>query len=382
MSRSDVTATVVVPTYNEGYNCRDLVRRLTDALPEEIAVEVLFVDDSTDSVTPEIIRQLTRGGPLTVRMIHREGAERSGGLAGAVTAGIRSARGRDVVVMDGDLQHPPELVPVLLAGLEDADVAVASRYCGEGDSSGLSSSWRRGVSRSSTTLAQACFPRRVGRVCSDPMTGFFALRRSAVELDRLRPRGFKILLEILARHDLRVTEVPFVFGVRGEGESKASWHNGVQFLYQMASLRMGRMSRFAAVGALGTIVNLALMAALMHGLDANYVLASVVAAEVSILHNFLMQERFVFRDLRRGSWRVRLTQFLVFNNLEALARVLLLVVLVEGSGIGAVLGQALLVALAFLGRFLFTSRVIYRPGRVRSASVVPEAVDAPMHNLR
>jgi len=124
------------------------------------------------------------------------------------------------------------------------------------------------------------------------------------------------------------------------------------------------------------------MAALMHGLDANYVLASVVAAEVSILHNFLMQERFVFRDLRRGSWRVRLTQFLVFNNLEALARVLLLVVLVEGSGIGAVLGQALLVALAFLGRFLFTSRVIYRPGRVRSASVVPEAVDAPMHNLR
>ena len=110
MLRSDVTATVVVPTFNEGRNCRDLVQRMAEALPEGAGVEVLFVDDSTDSVTPDIIRTLTLSGPLPVRMIHREGDERIGGLAGAVTAGIRAAHGRDVVVMDGDLQHPPELV--------------------------------------------------------------------------------------------------------------------------------------------------------------------------------------------------------------------------------------------------------------------------------
>lgn len=369
--------TVVVPTFNEGSNCAVLVRRLAAALDGRHDVEVLFVDDSTDGVTPRLLSALVASSTdLPVRSLHRSGSERSGGLAGAVTRGMTEARGELVVVMDGDLQHPPELVPALLAGLVEADLVVASRYAGDGDASGLSSSWRRAVSRSSTTLAQACFPRRVGRVCSDPMTGFFAFRRSAVDLTRLRPRGFKILLEVLARHDLRVREVPFVFGERSEGESKASWRNGLHFLHQMASLRMGRMSRFAAVGLLGTVVNLTVMWLLVGGLlDVGYVLASIVAAELSIVHNFLVQERYVFRDVRRGSWGRRLAQFLAFNNVEALARIPLLVLLVEALGTGAVAGQALLVAGAFVGRFLFTSRVVYRPQPAQSVPVAPDDVD-------
>jgi dolichol-phosphate mannosyltransferase len=372
-----VETTVIVPTFNEGGNVRELVRQLSAAFAGQDA-EVLFVDDSTDD-TPEIIRQVCLeqvGTGLPVSLIHREPAARSDGLAGAVTTGIRSSSGKHVIVMDGDLQHPPALAPHMTAQLQDADMVVASRYLGEGDASGLSSSWRRAVSSTSTTLAKACFPRRVAGVCTDPMTGFFAFRREAVDLTRLRPRGFKILLEILTRHDLRVVEVPFVFGERYEGESKASWRNGLQFLYQMASLRMGRMARFAAVGALGTVVNLTVMALLVHGVfDVNYVLASVVAAELSILHNFLMQERFVFRDMRQGRWFRRFAQFLGFNNLEALVRVPILVLLVEVLGLGAVLGQALLLAVAFVGRFLFTSRVIYRPRRhTRVAGL--EGVDA------
>jgi dolichol-phosphate mannosyltransferase len=374
-----VDTTVLVPTFNEGRNVRELVRQLQDALRGHDA-EVLFVDDSTDD-TPRVIRQVQveqSGQSLPVRLLHRQGAARVGGLAGAVRDGVGVTDADHVIVMDGDLQHPPALVPVLREGLQEQDLMVASRYCGEGDASGLSGSWRRAVSSTSTVLAKACFPKRVAGVCSDPMTGFFAFRRDAVDLDRLRPRGFKILLEILTRHDLRVAEVPFVFGERHGGESKASWRNGLQFLYQMASLRMGRMSRFAAVGALGTIVNLAVMALLVHGLiDVNYVLASVVAAEVSILHNFLMQERFVFRDVRRGSALRRGAQFFGFNNVEALVRVPFLVLLVEGIGIGAVSGQALLLAVAFLARFLFTSRVIYRPARVEPAPVIGDVVEAP-----
>jgi dolichol-phosphate mannosyltransferase len=242
------------------------------------------------------------------------------------------------------------------------DLAVASRYGGGGDASGLSSIGRRWVSGGSTLAAQACFPRRVGRVCSDPMTGFFCFRRSAVDLSRLRPRGFKILLEILARHDLRVRELPFSFGERAAGESKASWRNGVQFVYQMAALRMGRMSRFAAVGALGTVVNLAVMALLLGPFGFGYVAAAVVAAEVSILHNFLLQERFVFADLRDGVHRRgrRLAQHLAFNNLEALLRLPFLVLLVETMHLYALLAQALTLAVAFVARFLFASRVVYR----------------------
>ena len=354
--------TVIVPTFNEGANVRTLVDRLSAALRGR-SVEILIVDDSTDD-TPAQVRRVAATADLPVRLLHREGADRIGGLAGAVTAGIHASTSDFVVVMDGDLQHPPELVPDLLDAADDVDLAVASRYGGDGDSSGLSSGYRRWVSSGSTVIAQACFPRRVGRVCTDPMTGFFCFRRSSVDMTRLRPRGFKILLEILARHDLRVRELPFTFGDRLAGHSKASWRNGVQFIYQMASLRMGRMSRFAAVGALGTIVNLAVMALLVGGVtDLNYVVAAVVAAEVSILHNFLLQERFVFRDLRDGvhSWRRRLGQHLAFNNVEALIRLPFLVLLVETMHVYALLAQAVTLAIAFVARFLFVSRVVYRP---------------------
>jgi dolichol-phosphate mannosyltransferase len=356
--------TVIVPTYNEGANVQTLVDRLSAALRGR-SVEILIVDDSTDD-TPQQVTRAAAHAELPIRLIHREGTDRVGGLAGAVTAGIHASDSDFVVVMDGDLQHPPEMVAELRDAAEDVDLAVASRYGGGGDSSGLSSGYRRWVSSGSTVIAQACFPRRVGRVCTDPMTGFFCFRRSAVDMTRLRPRGFKILLEILARHDLRVRELPFTFGDRLAGDSKASWRNGVQFLYQMASLRMGRMTRFAAVGALGTIVNLAVMALLVGGVaDLNYVVAAIIAAEVSILHNFLLQERFVFRDLRDGvhRWPRRLVQHLAFNNAEALLRLPFLVLLVETMHVYALLAQAATLAIAFVARFLFVSRVVYRPHR-------------------
>jgi dolichol-phosphate mannosyltransferase len=281
-----------------------------------------------------------------------------------VVEGIRSASAEYVVVMDGDLQHPAGLVPDLLdkAIGDSSDLVVASRYVGDGDASGLTSFWRRAVSRTSTLLARGCFPRRIGRVCTDPLTGFFCVRRDALDLDRLRPRGFKILVEILACHDLRVAELPLRFGQRQGGESKASWQNGMHFLRQLVELRLGRKSRFAAVGALGTLVNVAAMWALMHLLALGYVVAAVGATEVAILHNFLMQERFVFGDLRaKGvrNWTSRLVQSLAFNNVETAVRIPVLILLVSGLGLYSVAMQAVTVALAFVARFAFVSRVVY-----------------------
>ena len=355
--------TVVVPTFNERGNVAELVRRLDEALEGRDA-EILFVDDSNDD-TAEVVHQVARTSTLPVRLMHREPGAREGGLAGAVTAGIAAARGAYVVVMDGDLQHPPELVPLLRDNADGVDMVVASRYVGAGDSSGLSSSWRRAVSSGSTLLARSCFPRRVGRVCTDPMTGFFCVRREAVHLDRLRPRGFKILLEILARHDLAVAEVPFAFGERNDGESKASWRNGAQFLYQMAALRMGRMSRFAAVGALGTILNLLLMWLLLRETSLHYLPAAVIATEVAILHNFVLQERFVFNDLRdnRHRWWTRLLHSMLYNNADTLARLPALAFLVEVLAFPSVLAQGITLAVAFLARFIFVSTVVYRPRR-------------------
>ncbi len=366
-SRLDVT--VVVPTFNEGANVVPLVTRLCAALRGRSA-EIVVVDDSTDD-TPEQVSRAAVWAELPVRMIRREPAERVGGLSGAVSAGILASDSDFVVVMDGDLQHPPELVPALRDAVGHGDLSVASRYAGDGRPSGLACTYRRWVSRSSTLIVQACFPRRVGRVCTDPMTGFFCFRRSAIEMSRLRPRGFKILLEILARHDLRVRELPFTFAERLAGESKASWRNGVAFVHQMVNLRMGRMSRFAAVGALGTLVNLGAMALLVNGpLEVGYVLAAVVAAEVSMLHNFVLQERFVFSDLRDGAyrWPRRLAHHLAFNSVEALIRLPLLILLVETVHVWAVLAQGITLAVAFVARFLFASRVVYRSPRSEPAA--------------
>ena len=382
-----IDTTIVVPTFNEGGNVAELVRRLARARERMgVAVEVLFVDDSTDD-TPAIIEEVAHQAAIPVRLIHRRGPDRVGGLSGAVTRGIREAHGAYVVVMDGDLQHPPEMVPALrhTASAESADVVVATRYCGNGDAAGLSSSWRRRVSSSSTMLARALFPRRVGGRCTDPMTGFFCVAKASIDLASLQPRGFKILLEILARQDLTVREVPFVFGQRLAGDSKASWRQGAAFLRQLTELRLGRVLRFGSIGTIGLVLNLAVMALLV-GIDANYVVASLVATELAIVSNFLLQEHFVFADSRAGSltWRQRAAQSFVFNNLEHLVRVPFLIALVELAGVPSIPVQALTLAVAFAGRYLFVTRVIYRSGpasaAVAAGSVAPVA--APEAELR
>lgn len=356
------TVSVIVPTFNEAPNVAELVNRVAGAVDRLGSVELIFVDDSTDD-TPDVIRRVALDADIPVRLIHRDVPE--GRLGGAVVAGLKAASGEWCVVMDGDLQHPPEMIPVLVERGEigDADVVVASRYCGDGSADGLSGGVRRLVSSGSTLVTKSMFPRRL-RDCTDPMTGFFALRRDRIDLDGLRPRGFKILLELLARQPLRVVEEPFVFAERHAGESKAGLAEGLRFLLQLAALRCGRMSRFAIVGAVGAVLNLLLMAVLLAA-DVHYLAAAIIATEITIVTNFVMTEAWVFRDLR-GEARprsIRFLQFFAFNNVEALVRLPFLVLLVETMGLGELLAQALTLMLAFVLRFVFVSRVIYRPRR-------------------
>jgi len=204
-----------------------------------LRLEVLFVDDSEDH-TPDTIRAVADRCSRTVAVIHRPPGERHGGLGGAVVAGMRAARSEWICVMDADLQHPPELLGALLAEARrsNADVVVASRYCPGGDV-GDFSALRAALSRGSGLLAQAMFPGRL-RAVSDPLSGFFLIRRAAVDLADLRPRGFKILLEILVRGGpMRTSEVPFRFGERYAGESKASLREGVRYLRRLVELRLG-----------------------------------------------------------------------------------------------------------------------------------------------
>src|SRR5690242_10792797 len=213
-TRTHGAVSVVVPTRNESGNVSLLVSRLATAL-EGLDAQVIFVDDSDDG-TPHEITAAARESNVPVRLHHRQGTERTGGLGGAVVAGLRLVESPWAVVMDGDLQHPPELVPRLVevAELDAVDVVVASRHVDGGAADGLANGARVMVSDLSTRLAKLFFPGRL-RGVSDPMSGFFLLRPAAFDLDTLRPNGFKILMELLVRtRGIRKREVPFVFGER------------------------------------------------------------------------------------------------------------------------------------------------------------------------
>ena len=350
---------VVVPTFNEAPNVAELVRRVALAV-RDIEAEIVFVDDSTDD-TPAVIRQVAATAPLPVRLIHRESP--TGGLGGAVVAGFKAAESDVCVVMDGDLQHPPEDIPALLHRHRrgDVDLVVASRYVGDGDAGGLADRSRVLVSRGSTLLTKAMFPIKL-RDVTDPMTGFFLVDRRAIDLDTLRPRGFKILLEILARKVMRVAELPFRFADRHAGESKASFAQGLHFLAQLTALRFGKMSLFAIIGGLGAIANLVIMWALIR-FGVEYVTAAIISAEVTIIANFLAQERFVFHDMRgsatSGVW-TRFAKAALFNNLELVVRIPVITLLVHTWHISSVIAAGITLLVAFVVRFVFNSLVVYR----------------------
>ena len=365
-----IDVTIIVPTFNEAPNVVPLLERIA-AATASMRASVIFVDDSTDD-TPAVITAAALTASIPVRLIHR--AVATGGLSGAVLEGFAASTTDWCLVMDGDLQHPPELIPVLAetASTGDFDIVVASRYIGGGTADGLSSRLRRTVSTSGTTLTRAMFPKRL-RDCTDPMTGFFLLRRSTVDLSTLRPMGFKILLEILARQTLKVAEEPFLFGARAAGTSKANLAQGLHFLRQLFALRFGKMSVFAIVGGIGAVANIAIMALLTH-VGMSYIVAAIIAAEATIVGNFVLLERFVFADMRedgKGVWK-RLLQSVAFNNAEAAIRIPILYLMVSGLHIGSVIAATITLAAAFVVRFVFHSRVVYAP---RKVSTVAPSVD-------
>jgi len=233
---------LVIPTFNEAANIAELLARLAAAIPAQVPAEVIFVDDSTDD-TPAVIAEAAKFSRFTVSVLHRDAP--AGGLGGAVTMGLREATAPWIVVMDADLQHPPALVPALVAAGQRAvaDLVVATRYAGGGSRAGLDGGFRRFASGGTTFLAKTVFLRHL-RGISDPMSGFFAVRAAVLDTTVLRPLGYKILLELIVRCDIRkVTELPYEFQDRFAGQSKANLSEGLRFFRHLLILRLARPGR-------------------------------------------------------------------------------------------------------------------------------------------
>lgn len=225
---------VIVPTYNERETLPRLLERLR-GVARDLPLEVVVVDDNSPDGTGVLAEELGRSfaPELSVTVVHRPG---KGGLSSAVLDGVRVARGDCITVMDADLSHPPEMLPHLVKAIEEGyDIAIASRYVPGGGVQRWPL-WRRVVSAAATALARTA----LGLSVCDPLSGFFAARRSILEGRPFLALGYKLLLEVLARSPgARVTEVPYTFVERQGGESKLTLRELWDFLMLLEKLRRG-----------------------------------------------------------------------------------------------------------------------------------------------
>ena len=322
---------VIVPSYNERENIALLYDKVATALVA-IPFEFIVVDDNSPDGTAALVKEMARQHS-NVRCIHRIGRR---GLSSAVTEGIASSAAPFVAVIDGDLQHDEAILPQMLAkALAGDDIVVGTRYAGDGKATAGFSSLRAGGSRIATRLSTML----TGVSLSDPMSGFFLMRREV--FDEVAPTlsrdGFKILLDIIVsatrfrdknQRELRIGEVPYTFRQRHAGESKMSPMVVIQFF----GLLLSKLTRgilptsfllFGMVGGTGVFVHLAVLWLTHERLSFNFAYAQLAATLVAMTTNFVLNNELTYSDKKLKGTRfwVGLLTFYVVCSIGTLANV-------------------------------------------------------------
>lgn len=316
--------TIVLPTFNEAGNLPMVVERIGEALGA-IPHEIIVVDDDSPDGTARIAREIGRSRH-NVRCIRRIGRR---GLSGACAEGMMAAAAPVVAVMDADGQHDETILPAMLERIgQGADVVIGSRYAQGGSAGdGLTRTRARG-SELATRLSQFLLSRPV----SDPMSGFFMLRRDLADriAGSVSREGFKILFDILWRlgPEARVEEVAFIFRERREGESKLGFVVTMQFLGLLVSRLSGgllpvQFLLFALVGFTGIFVHLATLYLMAEAAKAPFVWAQLTATVVAMTTNFLLNNWLTFAHRRLKGWRMAygLVTFYLVCSLGAVANI-------------------------------------------------------------
>lgn len=286
---------VVVPVYNEQKNIEELVRRIEKALIN-IEYEIVFIDDSIDN-TPQIIKNIAIKDEK-VKLKHRDNKT---GLSSAVIEGFEISNGDIIAVMDGDLQHPPELLYEMSKAIyEGADIVVPSRFIPGGDDGGLNL-FRKLISAGARYMAKVLLKKV--RKFSDPTSGIFMFRREVIKEKKLCSIGWKILMEILVIGEYYVSvEIPYKFCNRNFGKSKMSLKVQIEYIFHLLSLinrskEDKRFYCFCAVGLLGVLVDMSvffLMGTIFPIVPVKT--DAIISASVAIVSNYIFNNLITWRD--------------------------------------------------------------------------------------
>jgi dolichol-phosphate mannosyltransferase len=295
-----IDLSVVVPTYNEAENVPLLLQKLHAALAG-IRWEVIFVDDDSRDGTAGIARRLAQESPGTVRVVQRIGRR---GLSSACIEGVLASAAPYVAVMDADLQHDERLLPrmydVLKAG--DTEIVVGSRFVAGGDVGAFAAN-RIKISKLGARLARLI----VKQDLSDPMSGFFMLRRDVFErvVRRLSAKGFKILLDIFASspQPLKTVELPFTFGSRIKGESKldtmVAWEYAMLLLDKMFGRYVPvRFLMYLGVGTFGLGIHGAILWVAYKSEAIPFSDSQTIATAIAMMFNYWLNNIITYRDQR------------------------------------------------------------------------------------
>ena len=308
MTMVHMDLSIVIPTFNEKNNVRVISTKIMNILNQEKCLyEIVFVDDSVDD-TPIMLEQLSHEFSC-IKYLHRENER---GLASAVVRGRYHSQGAQIIVMDADLQHPPELIPLILKRLLQADIVIPSRFVSGGSDGGLNI-FRKLISGIARGIG--CISIKKLRPISDCTSGYFALRRSVISHADLNPIGWKILIEILVKGRYgTVHEIPYCFVAREVGQSKMSIKEQCNYLRHIARLVKNspedrKFYSFCMIGTLGIIVNLFCLHILLSWFEMGELPSSISSSCIAMIHNFLWNNHVTWGKYKQQVvWR-RMLQF-------------------------------------------------------------------------
>lgn len=370
---TEYSFTIIIPTFNEIDNIENIITAVSDVLKKSgIKGEILVVDDDSKDGTADCVRGLFKTHPELSLIVRPD----DHGLSQSVAEGFAKAKSDIIQVIDADFSHPVELIPQFYGAIKDEgyDVCIGSRYTKGGDIQ----NWpikRRIISLGATVFGRVLFPE-----VTDPVSGFFAIKKDVVRDASLKPRGYKILMEVLGKGKWQsFKEIPFTFKDREEGESKLRLSTILDYIGQCTDIGVyafrhretnvwkewKKVFKFGLVGISGIFVNTGLLYALTEYAGLYYLVSGIFAIEASIVTNFLLNDFWTFEGGIKSrisqKWK-RFLSFQVVSVLGVIINLAVLFLLTEFIGLWYILSNIAGIFVAFIWNFFVNRNFTWRRG--------------------